>query len=183
MKIQPGVGNIFDSSALGFSIDTSQQFPDDGQVLIPCPLQIYNLRYDADDELYYINVTPGYVNNLPVDAEYNANPLTGIPPPNIHVFTSGLSGSYINNYIYIGCKNDEGEYPTSDPKPYITVETSLISDTDEVGYLLIGIIAGQTDPETDVDSLYTLNMKGCGSLWSERFKCGQENVIYWWSSV
>ena len=184
MKIQPGIGHIFDSSSKGFSIDTTEQFPD-RDIEPVCPLQIYGLYYDATDDKYYIYVSPGMVNNYAV-TDHDDNPLTNIPAPKIQVFSTGLTGSTTTNYVYIAVENSgtpDYEYPNPDVPPYITIKTALEADTDEVAFLLIGIVQGSTDVTTDVDTLNTFNYKGCGSLWSERFKCGSAPVSYWWSAI
>jgi hypothetical protein len=46
---------------------------------------------------------------------------------------------------------------------------------------LIGIVEGKI--VSGVRTLNAYNYKGCGSLWSERFKCGGSTVSYWWSAV
>lgn len=184
MKIQPGIGHIFDSSSKGMSIDVSEQFPARDSEAV-CPLQIYGLYYDSTDDAYYIYVSPGAVNNMAVK-DGAGNLLSATPPPKIQVFTAGLTASVSTNYIYIVCENSgtpDYNYPNPDVPPYISVETTEQSDSDTKGYLLIGIIEGSTDATTDVDTLNTYNYKGCGSLWSERFKCGSSSVSYWWSAV
>ena len=184
MNIQPGIGHIFDSSSKGLSIDVSEQFPE-RDTPNPCPLQIYGLHYDSTDDKYYIYVSPGMVNNYSV-TDHDDNPLTDTPPPKIQVFVDGITETLTNNYVYIAVENSgtpDYNYPDPDVPPYITIKTAEEADTDEVAFLLIGIVQGKTDLETDVDTLYTFNYKACGSLWTERFKCGGEPVSYWWSAV
>lgn len=150
-----------------------------------CPLQIYNFHYDATADKYYINVSPGMVNNLGV-TDHDDHPLTDNPPPKIQVLTDGITTEFKTNYIYIACENSgtpDFKYPDPDVPPYITVKTEVQADTDDVGFLLIGIIKGKTTEDELTDTLETYNYKGCGSLWSERFKCGSAAVQYWWSAV
>ena len=183
MKIQPGVGHVFDSSSMGFSIDTSEQFPSSSSRGAVCPLQIYNLRYDADADEYYINVSPGMVNNYQVQ-DYDDNPLTDVPPPDIQVFTDGLDSNYKTNFIYIACDNSGSPdylFPDPDVPPYLWVTDAPDTSDDDTALLLIGIVKGKTDGTTDTLEIY--NYKGCGSLWAELFKCGANPVQYWWSAV
>lgn len=156
---------------------------------LPCAGQIYNLRYDVDEDEYYINITPFHVNGLIV-TDYDDNLLTDEPPPNIQVFTTGISTDSENpsvNYIYVVCEASdataEATYPVDDPPPYIVVETSQKSDTNDVAYFLIGIVTGWTDAETDVDTLTIQNFKGCGSLMTARLMCGSGSATYFWSAV
>ena len=156
---------------------------------LPCPGQIYNLRYDVDEDGYYINITPFHINGLIV-TDHDDNPLTDEPPPNIQVFTTGISTDSALpsvNYIYVVCEASdataEATYPVDDPPPYIVVETSQKTDTNDVAYFLIGIVTGWTDAETDVDTLTIQNFKGCGSLMTARLMCGSGSATYFWSAV
>jgi len=183
MKIQPGVGYTFDSSNKGWSLDTSEQFPD-RDVAVVCPLQIYSLRYDATDAKVYINVSPGMINNFGINASSGGTSLSTTPPPNIQVFVAALTTTLVTNYVYIVTENSgspDYNYPNPSLLPYIKVETALQTDSDTKSYFLIGIVEGKE--VSGVKTLNAYNYKGCGSLWSERFKCGSSNVSYWWSAV
>lgn len=190
MNIQPGVGHIFDSSSKGFSIDVSEQFPEDtGRV--PCALQIYNARYESTAAKYYINVSPGYVNNYEVKdtgTGTSAKLLSASPAPNIQIFTAGLTSPGATNYIYIQVENSGSPdyiYPSTTIAPKILVSTAaFIADTDTISYILIGKVDGYIDTASPPNrKLVLYNFKGCGSLWTERFKCGGSPVYYYWSAI
>jgi hypothetical protein len=181
--MQPGVGYRFISSSSGVTLDIGDPWPNvDTAAEPPCPLQIYGLFYDTELDQYFCYVSPGYVNNMEIT---DGHTIILADKPKIRVFSTGLSGSTTTNYIYIACRSggDPPEFPVDDEGAYIYVTTSPMTDTDEVGYLLIGIVLGSTDSETDVDTLEAINYKGCGSLWGVRFKCGDGAAIYWWSAV
>ena len=180
MKIQPGVGHVFDSSSMGFSIDTSEQFPSSSSSAVHCPLQIYGLRKVGAD--YFINVSPGSVNNLDVVDNSNVS-LNTFPPPDQQVFVgTPLGAGVTTNYIYIVCQNDGATPPVyPDPTPYIFISANVEVDDDDYGHFLIGIVTGTVVSGADV--LTTTNYKGCGSIWTERFKCGAVTAQYWWSGV
>lgn len=185
MQINPGTGYTFTSSASGHNLTIDQQWSPwiNVQSSAVCPLQIYGLRYAAAEEKYYINVSPGMVNNLGVQ-DYDDNPLTNVPPPNIQVFTSGLTSNYTTNYIYVACDNSGSpDYLFPDPAvpPYIWVTGVPDDSDDDTGLLLIGIVKGKV--VSAVNTLEIYNYKGCGSLWAERFKCGSNVAQYWWSAV
>jgi len=185
MSIQPGPGYTFTSSSLGTNLNIEQPWSEWNGGAGVCPLQIYNLRYDSTAEVYYINVSPGMVNNLGV-TDHDDNPLTDLPPPDIQVFEDGLDETTTTNYVYVVCQPagaPDYTYPDPDLPPYITIKTDLQTDDDETAFFLIGIVQGSTDTETDIDTLHTFNYKGCGSLWSQRFKCGSGGANYWWSGV
>jgi hypothetical protein len=67
MRIQPGVGHIFDSSSSGFTLDTSEQFPDRDGVVSDChPFKIVNvaLRTSGGVTSVTYQVQSGTMNNL-----------------------------------------------------------------------------------------------------------------------
>ena len=85
--MQPGVGYRFTSSSQGVTLDIGDPFPDNNPTV--CALQIYTPRKEADNN-YYINVSPGYVNNYEVKdtgTGTSAKLLSAVPAPNIQIFT------------------------------------------------------------------------------------------------
>jgi hypothetical protein len=182
--MQPGVGYRFSSSSQGVTLDIGEPWETNTNP-VPCPLQIYSLRYDTNDDAYYINVSPGMVNNYQVQ-DYDDNPLTDVPTPNIQVFVDGITTEYTTNYIYIACDNSGSpDYLFPDPSvpPYLWVTDAPDVSDNDTGLLLIGIVKGKTSEDELTDTLEIYNYKGCGSLWAELFKCGSSNVTYWWSAV
>ena len=190
MKIQPGVGNIFESSSLGFSIDTSKQFPGDGDKVL-CPLEAYNIREVAGAIKF--NVYPGMVNNQVVRSN-DMVLLTDSPPPDITAFVSGITTSSQTNYVYIRCGNAAGPpalYPdtSGDGRSSVRVFATEQVDSDSYSYILIAVLTGYktlisgSSPAAYTYSLTINRMIGCNSLWSERFKCGSAAASYWWSAV
>jgi len=180
--MQPGVGYRYISSSQGVTLDIGDPWPESDQSI--CPLQIYGLRYDPSDTKIYINVSPGAVNNFGVKDSNGGSLLSVTPPPNIQVFVAALTTTLVTNYVYIVVENSgspDYNYPDSAKPPYISIETSEQVDSDTKGYLLIGIVEGQLI--SGVRTLNAYNYKGCGSLWSERFKCGGDSVSYWWSAI
>lgn len=185
-------GIMFNAIAGGTVYNDPQEVVDVDEVQSRCPFAIYNLVYNAEEDIYTINIWPGMINNLIPNSD-DGEPLTKNPPPNIQVFSEGLSSETTTNYVYIRCGNQEGgaggaQYPVrskSDPTKYpsVKIETEEKTDTDEYSYILIGIVEGSTDAETDVDTLTITQLIGCNSLWTERFKCGSTPAVYWWSAV
>ena len=165
-----------------------------------CPFTIYNFHSTAGEEstTYYINVYPGTINNLVPKTE-DGDLLTVDPPPEIQVLTTGFTTEAVTNYVYIKCGNvaptsgDPGEYPVRDDGdakyPTVVVTTTLQTDDADNSYILLGTVTGQeieipgTDPVEYRDDLKVQQLLGCGSLWTERFQCGDSTPNYWWSSV
>ena len=183
--MQPGVGYRFSSSSQGVTLDIGEPWETNTNP-VPCPLQIYGVRYDTAASEYYINVSPGYVNNYEVTD--GTTLLSASPPPNIEIFTAGLTSPGATNYIYIKVENSGSpnyEYPSPSIAPRILVSTAaIIADTDTISYILIGKVDGYIDTASPPNrNLVLYNFKGCGSLWTERFKCGAATPSYWWSAI
>ena len=188
--MQPGVGYRFSSSSQGVTLDIGDPWETNTNP-VPCPLQIYGVRYDTSDLKYYINVSPGYVNNYEVKdtgTGTSAKLLSASPAPNIQIFTAGLTSPGATNYIYIQVENSGSPdyiYPSTTIAPKILVSTAaIIADTDTISYILIGKVDGYIDTASPPNrNLVLYNFKGCGSLWTERFKCGTSPVLYYWSAI
>ena len=188
--MQPGVGYRFSSSSQGVTLDIGEPWETNTNS-VPCPLQIYGVRYDTSDLKYYINVSPGYVNNYEVKdggSGTSAKLLSASPAPNIQIFTAGLTSPGATNYIYIQVENSGSPdyiYPSTTIAPKILVSTAaIIADTDTISYILIGKVDGYIDTASPPNrNLVLYNFKGCGSLWTERFKCGAATPSYWWSAI
>jgi hypothetical protein len=183
--MQPGVGYRFSSSSQGVTLDIGEPWETNTNP-VPCPLQIYGVRYDTASLNYYINVSPGYVNNYEVTD--GTTLLSASPAPNIQIFTAGLTSPGATNYIYIKVENSGSpnyEYPSPSIAPMILVSTAaFIADTDTISYILIGKVDGYIDTASPPNrSLVLYNFKGCGSLWTERFKCGAATPSYWWGAI
>jgi hypothetical protein len=195
MKIQPGVGYTFDSSDKGFTLDTSDPFPDPDGSGNDCPLTTYNIR--KDDDTYKVNITSGMVNNLVVKSDDGVL-LTNDPPPDIEVFSSGVSTGTTLNYVYIRCGNSAASgatpayYPARSGEGYPSIRVSADADKvddNDYSWILIAIVKAVkaadpgSDPVTYTETYSITKMIGCNSLWTERFKCGTNTAIYWWSAV
>jgi len=160
-----------------------------------CPLSIYNLL--PKDGAYYINIAPGAVNNLIVKSDDGVL-LTNDPPPEIQVFSGGLSTTKTENFIYIRCGNTaqsgstEAQYPSRSGEGYPSIrvrEAADRVDDNDYSYILIGVVSGikelipGSDPPAYSERFTIQQLIGCNSLWSERFRCGTSPATYWWSAV
>lgn len=195
MKLQPGVGYTFDSSSKGFTLDTSDPFPSSDGAGTGCPLTTYNIRKDG--ETYKVNITSGMVNNLVVKSDDGVL-LTNDPPPDIEVFAEALEEGDNFNYIYIRCGNSAASgatpayYPARSGEGYPSIRVSAENDKvddNDYSYILIAIVKAVktqvpgSEPATYTETYSITKMIGCNSLWTERFKCGTNTAIYWWSAV
>lgn len=195
MKLQPGVGYNFDSSSHGFTLDTSNPFPSRDSELEKCPLAIYNLHETSSK--FYVNIIPGMVNNLVVKSDDGVL-LTNDPPPEIEVLTDGITTTEKYSYIYIKSGNTAAvgstpaQYPSKSGLGYPSIrvyDTNDKADDNDYSYILIGIVSGKKvevpgSSPLEYTNVFTVEkMIGCNSLWTERFKCGTNTAIYWWSAV
>ena len=72
-------------------------------------------------------------------------------------------------YVYISCSSSGSNYPVA-----VTIGSgaSIPSDSDSASYIAIAqIVDGQAEQLVS------------SSLWTERFKCGEQPAKYWWSNV
>lgn len=193
MRIQPGIGHIFDSSSKGMSIDVSEQFPA-SDIKVPCPLQTYNIR-EVSGAIKF-NVYPGTVNSQVVRSN-DMVLLTDSPPPDMTAFSGGVTTTLKTEYVYIRCGNTAaaGSTPASYPstsgegRSSVRVFDTVQTDSDTYSYILIAVLTAKktliagSDPAAYTYQLTIYRTIGCNSLWSERFKCGSGTAVYWWSSV
>jgi hypothetical protein len=189
MKIQPGVGYNFDSSSRGFTLDTSDPFPDRDGSDVCLPLKVKYLGYTpSPDDTHTFSVCVGTVNNLVpqlnedgswVKLDRNTGGAANAP-----VCVMNFAGGY--TWIYLRVGKDSGspaldQFPARDTGqdgyPKIDSYSSEQTDNDTYAYLLLA--HGFANAENQL----TLFIDVQNSLWTERFKCGSEDAIYWWSAV
>lgn len=196
MAIQPGVGYTFTASSQGETINIIDTWSSLTPVSTDesCPLTTYNIRKDG--ETYKVNITAGMVNNLVVKSDDGVL-LTNDPPPDIQVFSGGITEGTTTNYIYIRCGYSAASgatpayYParSGEGYPSIRVKTSEETDTNDYSWILIATVTAtktaipDTDPVEYTETFSITKMIGCNSLWTERFKCGTSTAMYWWSAV
>jgi hypothetical protein len=191
MKIQPGTGYTFDSSSKGFTLDTSNPFPDRDSIEPPCvPLRVNYGGYETEGNTHFFNVCIGAVNNLIPQIEEDGvwikldRQTEGVPNPPKSVInvTAGLG------VIYLRCgNNDEAEtpveYPVKDdedvrhPRIISAGGTSVPSDSNDYSYLLLATVL------IDENEKATLVPVVMNSLWTARFQCGTDIAEYFWSTI
>lgn len=178
MKIQPGVGYTFDSSNKGFTLDTSDPFPNQQEA----PNTQFR-PYDQGDGNF--SVTPGTINGvIPCCDGIDVTKLiTRIPAPKIEYDWSATESGYKSCYIYLQASpaagsdgktwpaaaiSDEG-YPVIYGYPY------TMEDDDTTGYLLLAL--AQKNAESGAISFTPFVTT---SIWSERHKYSQPNSAYYY---
>lgn len=186
-KIQPGSGYGFTSGGYGFTLNTENPFPDLSSGDVCRPLEVKYSKYDATGNTHFFTVCIGAVNNLVpqlnedgvwVKLDRNTGGVMNPPEPVINV-TSGVG------VIYLRCgkaASPSTKYPDDDtandsyPR-IISAGGAVPSDSDSYSYLLLATVMINASEQA------TINPVVLNSLWTERFKCGSNPAIYWWSTV
>jgi hypothetical protein len=180
MKLQPGVGYTFDSSSSGFTLDTTDPFPS-VQAPVLHPFKVINVVLDESTWLY--QVVPGTMNNevaqIMEDSVWVFTNRTagGIPdwPVSVLNFTDAKSYIYLRagvdqtNDAFPGQTDDEDEWPR------IISSGTVLTDTDDYGYILLAMATEGPGPVCTVVQYVT------GSLWADRIKLGTLTAKYYYA--
>jgi len=189
MKIQPGVGYTFDSSSKGFTLDTSEQFPDN-PTTATTPFQVVDLGPSGSN--YRYRVIPGTLNNLvPLiyDVVSSANVLldrtsAGVANPPIGQLSINSSTKESWIYLRAGISASTGAFPDSDNTtanyPFVLSSDLELTDTDTYGYVLLGKF---TMDSSSAPTKGTLNQYVTGSLWGDRLKLGTLTAKYYYARI
>jgi hypothetical protein len=189
MKIQPGVGYIFDSSDKGFTLDTSEQFPNRDSVgVFLHPFKVINVSYDSAGTAWLYQVVPGTLNNLVAQILedgvwiYLDRTTAGEQDWPTSVM-SPFDPTTHKCYIYLQAGPDVGtpDYPSSDGTsgayPRIINSSFEIADSDTYGYLLIAVATEGPGPSISVVQYVT------SSLWGDRIKLGSQTAQYYYAGI
>lgn len=187
MKLQPGVGYTFDSSSKGFTLDTSEQFPDNSQPYRH-PFQVINISYDSAGSAWLFQVVPGTLNNtipqILEDAVWVKLDRTagGLPDWPVSVLTPFNSTTHLC-FIYLraGIDGTSGVFPSTDDTaseyPRIICSDVILNDTDTYGYVLLAVATEGSGPVCSVVQYVT------GSLWASRLKMGSDTARYYYAGI
>jgi hypothetical protein len=191
MKIQPGVGYNFDSSSSGFTLDTSDPFPDrDGGGETCSPFKVKNVREVAEGESSIVTyeICPGTFNNL-MPQVYNeaseAFEYLDDLTEGYQLILDFASTSSSLVYLRVGPDATTNAFPpatpTSDPDdPYPRIYNTggaLPADTDEFGYVAIAKVNALGGGAYSVDQYVT------GSLWGDRIKLEGITAKYFYARI
>jgi len=197
MKIQPGVGYTFDSSAKGFTFDTSEQFPSrDGGNSTTHPFKIINVSINAGGNVIY-QVKSGTINNIvPLLDDYISSTTvlldrvtSGVADPPTAELTSGnYDATTKTSYIALRSGPDAttNDFPSSDVTSarYPVVIGGNVSpvspDTDTAGFIVLGTI---TVDNVSTPTTFTVSQNVTGSLWADRLKLGTTTAVYYYARI
>jgi hypothetical protein len=200
MKIQPGVGYTFDSSSKGFTLDTSDPFPDRDGVVSGHPFKIVNvaLRTSGGVTSVTYQVQSGTMNNLvPLIDDYASGTdvkldrvTSGVAnPPTAELVSSNFDATTKTSYITLraGAKTASPyTYPddddTTNQYPVIIGGNTfpVTPDSDTWGYLVIGTI---TVDSITAPTTFTVSQNVTGSLWADRIKLAGITARYYYARI
>jgi hypothetical protein len=200
MRIQPGVGYTFDSSSSGFTLDTSEQFPDRDGVVSGHPFKIVNvaLRTSGGVTSVTYQVQSGTMNNLvPLIDDYASGTdvkldrvTSGVAnPPTAELVSSNFDATTKTSYITLraGAKTASPyTYPddddTTNQYPVIIGGNTfpVTPDSDTWGYLVIGTI---TVDSITAPTTFTVSQNVTGSLWADRIKLAGITARYYYARI
>jgi hypothetical protein len=194
MKIQPGVGYTFDSSSKGFTLDTSEQFPDNSQPYRH-PFQIINARINAGGNVIY-QVQSGIINNIvPLLDDYISSTTVlldrvtaGVAaPPTAELVSGSYDVTTKTSYIALKSGPDAttNDFPSSDVTSarypvVIGGNDPAVADTDTAGYIFLGTI---TVDNVTTPTTFTVSQNVTGSLWADRLKLGTTTAVYYYARI
>ena len=200
MRIQPGVGYTFDSSDKGFTLDTSDPFPDRDGVVSGHPFKIVNvaLRTSGGVTSVTYQVQSGTMNNLvPLIDDYASGTdvkldrvTSGVAnPPTAELVSSNFDATTKTSYITLraGAKTASPyTYPddddTTNQYPVIIGGNTfpVTPDSDTWGYLVIGTI---TVDSITAPTTFTVSQNVTGSLWADRIKLAGITARYYYARI
>jgi hypothetical protein len=195
MKIQPGLGHIFESSSMGFSIDTSEQFPSSSAALNGHPFKIINVSINAGGNVIY-QVQSGTIDNIvPLLDDYissttvllNRVTAGAANPPTAELTSANYDATTLTSYIALRSGPDAttNDFPSSDVTSarypvVIGGNDPAVADTDTAGYIFLGTI---TVDSTTAPTTFTVSQNVTGSLWADRLKLGTLTAVYYYARI
>ena len=191
MKIQPGLGYIFDSSSQGFTLDTSEQFPDNPGVGLLHPFQITNLGLKAGTSDYYFKVQPGLVNNLDPMIEGTSWFMTHVPVSDWLMVYYKWSFNVTTGYSYIVLQlgydsATPGVFPDSNtahvsasPSYPVVASLSYMPTTGDTDSYIVLATAYQDPTSKEI----TVWQQVQSSLWADRLKVSTLAAKYYFARI
>ena len=195
MKIQPGVGYGFTSSAYGVTLNVGDPFSDVPFVLTDHPFRVFSAGSEttppeAEGEEpktnYFFYCTPGTVNNinpLMSDVGGTAKLMTDKPRPKAKFdFSDDTNFSYV--YLDVGCDQSTtpDTFPVSDVSslyyPLIGATDNQVASDDDYGKLLLA--AAYRDPDSKAITIWQYVKS---SQWAARLKAGDITARYFFAAV
>ena len=195
MKIQPGVGYTFDSSAKGFTFDTSEQFPSADTPPYVHPFKIINVRINSGGKIVY-QVKSGTINNIvPLIDDYISSTTvlldrvtSGLPdPPTAELTSVNYDATTKTSYIALRSGPDAttNDFPSSDVTSarypqVIGGNDPTPTDSDTQAFVILGTI---TVDNVTTPTTFTVSQNVTGSLWGDRIKLGTLTAEYYYARI
>ena len=190
MKIQPGVGYNFDSSSKGFTLDTTEPFPEPIASVYYHPFEVTNLGLKPATSNYYFKVQPGLVNNLDPMIGGTSLFMTHMPVSDYLYVNYQWNFNVSTNYSYVvlqlGFDSANLRYPdddvthvsTSPAYPVVDSLSSMPTTGNVDSYIVLA--TAYKDPTTNEITVWQAVTK---SLWTDRIKVTGSTARYYFASV
>lgn len=163
--LQSGVGYTFDNSSRGSSltIDTIARYKE------TLPFFVYEDTNEAGSPIFRINA--GTFNNQ---------------FPTVNGAQVGSSSAYLaapssSGLVVMTIAASQNAFPASTPTIAFLSASSVPGNSPSVAYVAIARINAATI-EGSAQKAYSVDNLVSGSLWGERFECGEE-LEYWFSRI
>jgi len=190
MKIQPGVGYNFDSSSKGFTLDTSEPFPDPIASVYYHPFEVTNLGLLPATSNYFFKVQPGLVNNLDPMIGGTSLFMTHMPVSDYEFVNYQWNFDVSTYYSYVVLKlgfdsanlvypDDDVTHVSASPSYPVVDSFSYMPVTDDVDSYIV-LATAYKDPTTNVITVWQAVTK---SLWTDRIKTSGAPARYYFASV
>jgi len=181
---------------MGFSIDTSEQFPSSSAALNGHPLKIINVSINAGGNVIY-QVQSGTINNIVPQLDDYISSTTVLldrvtsgvaDPPTAELTSVNYDATTKTSYITLRSGPDAttNVFPSSDVTSaryplVIGGNVSPVSpDTDTAGFVVLGTI---TVDNVTTPTTFTVSQNITGSLWADRIKLAGITARYYYARI
>lgn len=191
MKIQPGVGYTFDSSSSGFTLDTSDPFPNRDGNQSSHPFKVIPMGPSGSNFRY--QVVSGTINNLVPEIDDVISGVdvlldrttSGVPNPPTGQLSINTSTKESWIYLRAGAATASPfAFPDTNianaPYPKVISSNVELTDTDTYGYVLIAKFDMDSATAPTTGALYQYVS---GSLWGDRIKVNGMTAKYYYARI
>lgn len=191
MKIQPGVGYTFDSSSSGFTLDTSDPFPNRDGNQSSHPFKVIPMGPSGSN--YRYQVISGTLNSIVPEIDDVISGVdvlldrttSGVPNPPTGQLS--INTSTKESWIYLRAGADTASpfaFPDTNIAnaryPKVISSDLELTDTDTYGYVLIAKFDMDSATAPTTGALYQYVS---GSLWGDRIKVNGMTAKYYYARI
>lgn len=161
--LTPGVGYSITNSPKGYSLEIEQQTQ-----VIDTPFRVY--EDSTSNGTAIIRISPGTINNV----------LPTVGGSQIGGASAYLAKPQSSGFVILSIPASAtpgSAFPSGTPQ--VTFNATVQASSAEMAFVALASI---TAISQDGSTILTINQLVTGSLWGERFECGEE-LDYWFSRI